>query len=65
MHVREMIASHPSVRGNVNEALLGAIEACDACAHTGRRESPGGPILRLPIGDAAWRASRPRGAEEE
>lgn len=34
MHVEEMIATHPSIRGNVNEALLRAIESCYVCAHT-------------------------------
>ncbi len=32
MHTREMIASHPDVRGNVNDALLTAIDAAYACA---------------------------------
>jgi hypothetical protein len=30
----EMISSHPSVRGNTNNALIRAIEACYACAQT-------------------------------
>jgi len=34
MHVQEMIAAHPQVRGNVNEALLRCIEACYDCAQT-------------------------------
>ena len=34
MRVREMIATHPSVRGNVNDALIAAIEACYECAQT-------------------------------
>lgn len=32
MHTQEMIASHPDVRGNVNQALLAAIDAAYACA---------------------------------
>ena len=34
MHTREMIASHPDVRGQVNDALLTAIDAAYACAET-------------------------------
>ena len=30
MHVQEMIATHPHVRGNTNEALIRCIEACYA-----------------------------------
>lgn len=29
---REMIATHPDVRGNVNDALIACIDACYACA---------------------------------
>ena len=32
MHTREMIASHPDVRGNVNQSLLAAIDEAYACA---------------------------------
>jgi len=32
MHVREMISTHPDVRGNTNDALLHCIEACFGCA---------------------------------
>lgn len=32
MHTREMIATHPDVRGNVNEELLAAIDEAYACA---------------------------------
>lgn len=32
MHVQEMIATHPHVRGNTNEALIRCIEACYECA---------------------------------
>jgi hypothetical protein len=32
MHVHEMIATHPDVRGSVNESLLRCIEACYGCA---------------------------------
>ena len=31
MHVQEMIATHPHVRGNTNEALIRCIEACYEC----------------------------------
>ena len=34
MHVRQMIATHPDVSGNTNEALLRCIEACYSCAQT-------------------------------
>ena len=34
MHVQEMIATHPHVRGNINEALIRCIEACYDCAQT-------------------------------
>jgi hypothetical protein len=34
MHTKQMIASHPSVAGHVNDALLVAIDACYACAQT-------------------------------
>ncbi len=34
MQTQEMIASHPDVRGNVNKALLAAIDAAYACAQT-------------------------------
>jgi hypothetical protein len=34
MHAQEMIATHPQVRGNVNAALIRAIEACYDCAQT-------------------------------
>jgi hypothetical protein len=34
MHVQEMIASHPAVHGNVNDALIRCIEACYDCAQT-------------------------------
>lgn len=33
MHVKKMIATHPDVRGSVNDALIRAIEACYDCAH--------------------------------
>jgi len=32
MHVQEMISTHPSVRGHVNDALIRCIEACYDCA---------------------------------
>jgi hypothetical protein len=32
MNAREMIASHPDVKGNLNDALVRCIEACYACA---------------------------------
>lgn len=32
MHTKEMIATHPDVRSNVNQALIDAIEASYACA---------------------------------
>lgn len=32
MAIREMIASHPDVKGSVNEALASCVEACVACA---------------------------------
>lgn len=31
MHVQEMISTHPSVRGNTNDALIRCIEACYDC----------------------------------
>ena len=34
MHTKEMIATHPDVRGNVNQALIEAIEAAYDCAQT-------------------------------
>src|SRR3954454_20558571 len=34
MKTREMIATHPDVRGGVNDALVTAIDACYACAQT-------------------------------
>lgn len=34
MHVQEMIATHPSVRGSTNDALIRCIEACYDCAQT-------------------------------
>lgn len=34
MQTREMIATHPDVRGNVNEALIKAIDAAYECAQT-------------------------------
>lgn len=34
MNAREMIASHPDVKGNVNDALVRCIEECYACAQT-------------------------------
>ncbi|MGE5545950.1 MAG: four-helix bundle copper-binding protein [Solirubrobacterales bacterium] len=32
MHARQMIGSHPHVRGNVNDALIHCIEECYDCA---------------------------------
>lgn len=32
MHVREMISSHPHVRGSANDALIHCIEECYDCA---------------------------------
>ena len=34
MRTEEMIATHPDVRGNVNSALIEAIDAAYACAET-------------------------------
>src|SRR4051812_881684 len=34
MHTKEMIATHPDVRGNINPALIDAIDAAYACAQT-------------------------------
>lgn len=34
MHVQEMIATHPQVRGDTNDALIRCIEACYECAQT-------------------------------
>lgn len=34
MHAREMIGTHPDVKGNVNDALIRCIEACLDCAQT-------------------------------
>jgi hypothetical protein len=34
MQTKEMIATHPDVRGKVNEALIDAIDAAYACAQT-------------------------------
>jgi hypothetical protein len=34
MHVQEMIRSHPTVRGGVDDALIRCIEACYDCAQT-------------------------------
>jgi len=34
MHAREMISSHPQVRGNTNDALIRCIETCYDCAQT-------------------------------
>lgn len=34
MHVQEMIATHPHVRGNTNDALIRCIEACYECAQS-------------------------------
>jgi hypothetical protein len=32
MQVQEMIATHPDVRGNTNDALIRCIEECYSCA---------------------------------
>jgi hypothetical protein len=34
MHTKDMIATHPDVRGNINQALIDAIDAAHACAQT-------------------------------
>src|SRR5581483_5367932 len=34
MHAREMISTHPNVRGNVNDTLVRCIEECFSCAQT-------------------------------
>jgi len=34
MHVQQMIASHPSVRGRTNDLLIRCIEACYDCAQS-------------------------------
>lgn len=34
MHTQQIIATHPDVRGNVNDALIQAIEACYDCAQS-------------------------------
>jgi len=34
MQVQQMIATHPAVKGNGNQALLRCIEECYACAQT-------------------------------
>ena len=34
MQAREMIATHPDVRGNVDDALIRCIEQCYSCAQT-------------------------------
>jgi hypothetical protein len=34
MPTKEIIATHPDVRGNVNQALIDAIDAAHACAQT-------------------------------
>jgi hypothetical protein len=34
MHAREMIGTHPQVRGNMNDALIRCIEECYDCAQT-------------------------------
>ena len=34
MQTKEMIATHPDVRGNVNQAFIDAIDAAYACAQT-------------------------------
>jgi len=34
MQTKEMIATHPDVRGNVNQALIDAIDAAYSCAQT-------------------------------
>lgn len=34
MHAREMIGTHPQVRGNLNDSLIACIEECADCAQT-------------------------------
>ena len=34
MHAQQMIATHPDVRGNTNDALIRCIEECYSCAQT-------------------------------
>lgn len=34
MHAREMISTHPDVKGSVSEPLITCVEACFACAQT-------------------------------
>jgi len=34
MHAQQIIALHPDVRGNTNDALIRCIEECYACAQT-------------------------------
>ena len=34
MHAQQMISTHPHVRGNANDALIGCIEECYDCAQT-------------------------------
>jgi hypothetical protein len=34
MHAQQMIATHPEVRGNTNDALIRCIEECYDCAQT-------------------------------
>ncbi len=34
MHARQMVSSHPDIRGNVNDALAACIEQCYDCAQT-------------------------------
>lgn len=34
MHARQIIASHPDLQGNVNEALIRCLEECYSCAQT-------------------------------
>ncbi|UEM01847.1 four-helix bundle copper-binding protein [Skermanella rosea] len=34
MMVREMIGTHPDVKGNINDALIRCIEECYSCAQT-------------------------------
>jgi hypothetical protein len=34
MHTREIISTHPNVRGNANDALIHCIEECYDCAQT-------------------------------
>lgn len=34
MHAKEMISTHPHVRGNTNDALIHCIEECYDCAQT-------------------------------